>query len=175
MTQKTDTHNTNWHKTQHKWHTHDTKNTIFDTKQHNTDTTKTHENPPISKRRPHINFHHFVSKKCQNTTPQKITILSSVYIKEYQCTNMYIKKNNIYMNYIFIISSINTHTPIYKKIIYNYSYKMLIKKNKNSQPHTPQGGYGRSNPPIIKKTTIHNHPKKHTNHTSTKPSGFILS
>ena len=77
-----------------------------------------------------------------NTTPpQKITILSSVYIKEYKCTNMYIKKNNNYMNYIFIISSINTHTPIYKKIIYNISYKMLIKKHKNQQPHTPQGGY----------------------------------
>ena len=45
------------------------------------------------------------------------------------------------MNYIFIISSINTHTPIYKKIIYNISYKMLIKKHKNQQPHTPQGGY----------------------------------
>ena len=26
-------------------------------------------------------------------------------------------KNNNYMNYIFILSSINTHTPIYKKII----------------------------------------------------------
>lgn len=76
-----------------------------------------------------------------NTTPPpKITILSSVYIKEYQCTNMYIKKNNNYMNYIFIISSINTHTPIYKKIIYNISYKMLIKKNKNTSNHTPHRG-----------------------------------
>lgn len=119
---------------------HDTKNTIFDTNQHNTDTTKTHEKPPNKKRRPHINFHQFASKKCQTPHPPKITILLPVYIKEYQCTNMYIKKNNIYMNYIFIISSINTHTPIYKKIIYNYSYKMLIKKNKNPQPHTPQGG-----------------------------------
>ena len=45
------------------------------------------------------------------------------------------------MNYIFIISSINTHTPIYKKIIYNISYKMLIKKHKNQQPPTPPGGY----------------------------------
>ena len=120
---------------------HDTKNTMFDTNQHNTDTTKTHEKPPNKKRRPHINFHHFASKKCQHTPPQKITILSPVYIKEYQCTNMYIKKNNNYMNYIFIISSINTHTPIYKKIIYNISYKMLIKKIKHQQPHTPQGGY----------------------------------
>lgn len=77
-----------------------------------------------------------------NTTPPpKITILSSVYIKEYQCTNMYIKKNNNYMNYIFIISSINTHTPIYKKIIYNYSYKMLIKKHKTpATTHPHRGG-----------------------------------
>ena len=109
-----------------------------------------------------------------NTTPPpKITILSSVYIKEYQCTNMYIKKNNNYMNYIFIISSINTHTPIYKKIIYNISYKMLIKKHKNQQPHTPTGGVWQNT--HHKKTTIHNHPKKHTNHTPTNPSGFILS
>lgn len=78
------------------------------------------------------------------------------------------------MNYIFIISSINTHTPIYKKIIYNISYKMLIKKNKNSQPHTPQGGMAEQ-PPIIKKTIIHNPPKKHTNHTPTNPDRFILS
>lgn len=81
-------------------------------------------------------------KNVKHHTPPKITILSSVYIKEYQCTNMYNKKNNNYMNYIFIISSINTHTPIYKKIIYYYSYKMLIKKLKHQQPHTPQGGYG---------------------------------
>lgn len=120
---------------------HDTKNTIFDTNWHNTDTTKPHEKPLISKRRPHINFHHFASKKCQTPHPPKNYYFIPMYIKEYQCTNMYIKKNNIYMNYIFIISSINTHTPIYKKIIYNYSYKMLIKKNKNSQPHTPTGGY----------------------------------
>lgn len=105
------------------------------------DTTKTHEKHPNKKRRPHINFHHFASKKCQTPPPQKITILSPVYIKEYQCTNMYIKKNNNYMNYIFIISSINTHTPIYKKIIYNISYKMLIKKIKHQQPHTTTGGY----------------------------------
>lgn len=121
---------------------HDTKNTIFDTNRHNTDTTKTHEKPLISKRSSHINFHQFASKTCQHTHPQKITILSSQYIKEYQCTNMYIKKNNKYMNYIFIISSINTHTPINKKIIYNISYKMLIKKLKHQQPHTPTGGYG---------------------------------
>lgn len=125
---------------------HDTKNTIFDTKQHNTDTTKTHEKPPNKKRRPHINFHQFASKKCQTPHPPKITILSSVYIKEYQCTNMYIKKNNIYMNYIFIISSINTHTPIYKKIIYNISYKMLIKKNKKPATTHPTGGVWQSNP-----------------------------
>lgn len=125
---------------------HDTKNTLFDTNQHNTDTTKTHEKPPNKKRRPHINFHHFVSKKCQTPPPLKITILSSVYIKEYQCTNMYNKKNNNYMNYIFIISSINTHTPIYKKIIYNYSYKMLIKKNKNTATTHPHRGVWQSNP-----------------------------
>ena len=119
---------------------HDTKNTMFDTNQHNTDTTKTHEKPLISKRRPHINFHQFASKKCQTPPPPKKYYFISMYIKEYQCTNMYIKKNNIYMNYIFIISSINTHTPTYKKIIYNISYKMLIKKLKHQQPHTPQGG-----------------------------------
>ena len=152
---------------------HDTKNTMFDTKQHNTDTTKTHEKSLISKRSSHINFHHFASKKCQHTPPPKITILSSVYIKEYQCTNMYIKKNNNYMNYIFIISSINTHTPIYKKIIYNISYKMLIKKIKHQQTTHPTGGVcWRSRD---KKTIIHNHPKKPTNHTPTNPSGFILS
>lgn len=49
----------------------DTKNTMFDTKQHNTDTTKTHEKPPNKKRRPHINFHHFASKKCQTPPPPK--------------------------------------------------------------------------------------------------------
>ena len=77
------------------------------------------------------------------------------------------------MNYIFIISSINTHTPIYKKIIYNISYKMLIKKHKTpATTHPTGGGIGRT--PTIKKTTIHNHPKKHTNHTPTNPSGFIL-
>ena len=119
---------------------HDTKNTMFDTKRHNTDTTKTHEKPLISKRRPHINFHQFASKTCQTPPPPKITILSSQYIKEYQCTNMYIKKNNNYMNYIFIISSINTHTPIYKKIIYNISYKMLIKKHKTPATTHPTGG-----------------------------------
>ena len=119
---------------------HDTKNTMFDTNQHNTDTTKTHEKPPNKKRRPHINFHHFVSKKCQTPPPLKITILSSVCIKEYQCTNIYNKKNNNYMKYIFIISSINTHTLIYKKIIYYYSYKMLIKKNKNTATTHPPGG-----------------------------------
>ena len=77
------------------------------------------------------------------------------------------------MNYIFIISSINTHTPIYKKIIYNISYKMLIKKHKTPPTTHPTGGVWQSNPTI--KKTIHNHPKKHTNHTPTNPSGFILS
>lgn len=112
-------------------------------------------------------------KNVKHHPPQKITILSPVYIKEYQCTNMYIKKNNNYMNYIFIISSINTHTPIYKKIIYNISYKMLIKKNKTpATTHPHRGVCWRSRD---KKTIIHNHPKKHTNHTPTNPSGFILS
>ena len=49
------------------------------------------------------------------------------------------------MNYIFIISSINTHTPIYKKIIYNISYKMLIKKNKKPATTHPTGGVWQSN------------------------------
>lgn len=152
---------------------HDTKNTIFDTNRHNTDTTKTHEKPLNKKRRPHINFHQFTSKKCQHTPP-KITILSSVYIKEYQCTNMYIKKNNNYMNYIFIISSINTHTPIYKKIIYDYSYKMLIKKNKNSQPHTPQGGYGRATPHHKKNNNTQPPQKTHKPHTDQSQRFYII-
>lgn len=150
----------------------DTKNTIFDTKQHNTDTTKTHEKPPNKKRRPHINFHQFASKKCQTPPPPKITILSSVYIKEYQCTNMYIKKNNNYMNYIFIISSINTHTPIYKKIIYNISYKMSIKKHKHQQPHTPQGGYGRT--PTIKNNNTQPPQKTHKPHTDQSQRFYII-
>lgn len=79
------------------------------------------------------------------------------------------------MNYIFIISSINTHTPIYKKIIYNISYKMLIKKHKTPANHTPHRGGMAEQHHHKKKTTIHNHPKKHTNHTPTNPSGFILS
>lgn len=103
-------------------------------------------------------------------TPPKITILSSVCIKEYQCTNMYIKKNNNYMNYIFIISSINTHTPIYKKIIYNISYKMLIKKIKNPQPHTPQGGYGRA---THHKKQQYTTPPKNTQ-TTHRPSPAVL-
>ena len=82
-----------------------------------------------------------------HTPPKNYYFILSVHKRVPQCTNMYNKKNNNYMNYIFIISSINTHTPIYKKIIYNISYKILIKKNKNSQPHTPQRGYGRANPP----------------------------
>ena len=151
---------------------HDTKNTIFDTNRHNTDTTKTHEKPLISKRSSHINFHQFASKKCQHTPPPKITILSSVYIKEYQCTNMYIKKNNNYMNYIFIISSINTHTPIYKKIIYNISYKMLIKKLKHQQPHTPTGGYGRAS--TIKNNNTQPPQKTHKPHTDQAQQFYII-
>lgn len=155
----------------------DTKNTIFDTKQHNTDTTKTHEKPPNKKRRPHINFHHFASKKCQTPPPLKITILSSQYIKEYQCTNMYNKKNNNHMNYIFIISSINTHTPIYKKIIYYYSYKMLIKKLKHQQPHTPQGGVWLSNPhshTLHKKKQYTTPQKTHKPHTDQARHFYII-
>ena len=151
---------------------HDTKNTIFDTKQHNTDTTKTHEKPLISKRRPHINFHHFASKKCQTPHPPKNYYFIPMYIKEYQCTNMYIKKNNIYMNYIFIISSINTHTPIYKKIIYNYSYKMLIKKLKHQQPHTPQGGMAEQ--PTIKNNNTQPPQKTHKPHTDQSQRFYII-
>lgn len=140
-------------------------------------TTLTQRKPtrsPQTRKEDHTSIFTNLRQKNVNThPPPKITILSPVYIKEYQCTNMYIKKNNNYMNYIFIISSINTHTPIYKKIIYNISYKMLIKKIKHQQLHTPQGGYGRTH--HHKKKTIHNHPKKHTNHTPTNPSGFILS
>ena len=116
-----------------------------------TDTTLTQRKPTRSlqtRKEDHTSiFTNLRQKNVKHHIPPKITILSSVYIKEYQCTNMYIKKNNIYMNYIFIISSINTHTPIYKKIIYNISYKMLIKKLKHQQPHTPTGGYGRATPP----------------------------
>ena len=140
MTQ-TDTHDTNWHKTQHKWHTTDTKNTIFDTNWHNTDTTKTPQSPLYSERSPHSNFHHFVSKKCHQQHSLKKYYFIPMYIKEYQCTNMYIKKNNNYMNYIFILTCINTHTPhIYKKIIYIISYKMPLKKIKNTATTHPTGG-----------------------------------
>ena len=111
-------------------------------------------------------------KNVNNTPPPKITILSPVYIKEYQCTNMYIKKNNNYMNYIFIISSINTHTPIYKKIIYNISYKMLIKKHKHQQPHTPQGGYGRT--PTIKNNNTQPPQKTHKPHTDQSQRFYII-
>lgn len=119
-------------------------------------------------------FTNLRQKNVKHHTPQKITILSSVYIKEYQCTNMYIKKNNNYMNYIFILSSINTHTPIYKKIIYNYSYKMLIKKNKKpATTHPTGGGIAEQTPPIKNNNT--QPPKNPTNHTPTNPDGFILS
>lgn len=108
------------------------------------DTTLTQRKPtrsPQTRKEDHTSiFTNLRQKNVKHHTPPKITILSSVYIKEYQCTNMYIKKNNNYMNYIFIISSINTHTPIYKKIIYNYSYKMLIKKNKKPATTHPTGG-----------------------------------
>ena len=72
---------------------------------------------------------------------------------------MYNKINNIYMNYISIISSINTHTSIiykkinthppiiYKKIIYIISYKMPIKKPKNTSNHTPGRGGCRGRTP----------------------------
>lgn len=107
-----------------------------------------------------------------NTTPpQKITILSSVCIKEYQCTNMYIKKNNNYMNYIFIISSINTHTPIYKKIIYNISYKMLIKKNKKPATTHPTGG-GMAEQPHHKKQQYPTPPKN--TQTTHRPIPAVL-
>lgn len=78
------------------------------------------------------------------------------------------------MNYIFIISSINTHTPIYKKIIYNISYKMLIKKNKNSQPHTPQGGYGRATPTIKKNNNTQPPQKTHKPHTDQSQRFYII-
>lgn len=111
-------------------------------------------------------------KKVKHHTPPKITILSSVYIKEYQCTNMYNKKNNNYMNYIFIISSINTHTPIYKKIIYYYSYKMLIKKNKNTAT-TPPGGCGCDTP--HKKNNNTQPPQKtHKPHTDQAQRFYII-
>lgn len=118
-------------------------------------------------------FTNLRQKNVKHHTPQKITILSSVYIKEYQCTNMYIKKNNNYMNYIFIISSINTHTPIYKKIIYDYSYKMLIKKLKHHQPHTPQGGVWQSNP-TIKNNNTQPPQKTHKPHTDQSQRFYII-
>ena len=152
-----------------------TQKTPYLTQNNTTLTQRKPTRSPKTRKEDHTSiFTNLRQKHVKHHTPPKITILSPVYIKEYQCTNMYIKKNNNYMNYIFIISSINTHTPIYKKIIYNISYKMLIKKIKHQQPHTTTGGYGRATP-HHKKTTIHNHPKKHTNHTPTNPSGFILS
>lgn len=118
------------------------------------DTTLTQRKPTRSlqtRKEDHTSiFTNLRQKNVKHHTPQKITILSPMYIKEYQCTNMYIKKNNNYMNYIFIISSINTHAPIYKKIIYNYSYKMLIKKNKKPATTHPTGGVWQSKPTIKK-------------------------
>ena len=138
-------------------------------------TTLTQRKPtrsPQTRKEDHTSiFTNLRQKNVKHHTPQKITILSPVYIKEYQCTNMYIKKNNNYMNYIFIISSINTHTPIYKKIIYNISYKMLIKKIKHHQPHTPQGGYSRANP-IIKKQQYTTTPKN--TQTTHRPIPAVL-
>jgi hypothetical protein len=52
---------------------------------------------------------------------------------------------------------------------------MLIKKLKHQQPHTPTGGGMAEQKPTIKKQQYTTTPKKHTNHTPTNPSGFILS
>lgn len=111
-----------------------------------------------------------------NTTPppKNYYFILSAHKRVPQCTNMYNKKNNNYMNYIFIISSINTHTPIYKKIIYNISYKILIKKNKNSQPHTPTGGVWQSKPPpTIKKKQQYTTTPKNTQ-TTHRPIPAVL-
>ena len=93
------------------------------------------------------------------TPPPKNYYFIQLYIKEYQCTNMYIKKNNNYMNYIFILTWINTLTPhIYKKIIYIISYKIPLKKIKNTATTHPTGGvcWRRGD----KKPTLHNPPKQ---------------
>lgn len=118
-------------------------------------------------------FTNLRQKNVKHHTPPKITILSSVYIKEYQCTNMYIKKNNNYMNYIFIISSINTHTPIYKKIIYNISYKMLIKKIK-TRNHTPHRGGMAEATPTIKNNNTQPPQKTHKPHTDQSQRFYII-
>ena len=77
------------------------------------------------------------------------------------------------MNYIFIISSINTHTPIYKKIIYNISYKMLIKKHKTpATTHPTGGGIGRT--PTIKNNNTQPPQKTHKPHTDQSQRFYII-
>ena len=78
------------------------------------------------------------------------------------------------MNYIFIISSINTHTPIYKKIIYNISYKMLIKKNKNTSNHTPHRGGMAEATPTIKNNNTQPPQKTHKPHTDQSQRFYII-
>lgn len=77
------------------------------------------------------------------------------------------------MKYIFIISSINTHTPIYKKIIYNYSYKMLIKKNKKPATTHPTGGVCLSKP-TIKNNNTQPPQKTHKPHTDQAQRFYII-
>lgn len=100
----------------------DTKNGINDTRLTQktpyltqTDTTLTQRKPPrvlyTVKEAHTVIFTILRQKNVTNNTPPKKYYFIPMYIKEYQCTNMYIKKNNNYMNYIFILSSINTHTP----------------------------------------------------------------
>lgn len=117
-----------------------TQKTPYLTQNNTTLTQRKPTRSPQTRKEDHTSiFTNLRQKNVKHHTPPKNYYFIPMYIKEYQCTNMYIKKNNIYMNYICIISSRNTHTPIYKKIIYNYSYKMLIKKNKKPATTHPTG------------------------------------
>ena len=78
------------------------------------------------------------------------------------------------MNYIFIISSINTHTPIHKKIIYNISYKMLIKKHKTPATTHPTGGGYRQNTHHKKNNNTQPPQKTHKPHTDQSQRFYII-
>lgn len=49
---------------------------------------------------------------------------------------------------------------------------MLIKKHKNQQPHTPQGGYGRT--PTIKNNNTQPPQKTHKPHTDQAQRFYII-
>lgn len=51
---------------------------------------------------------------------------------------------------------------------------MQIKKHKNQQPHTPQGGYGRATPTIKKTTNTQPPQKTHKPHTDQSQRFYII-